>query len=158
MRFVIKLAESIQRPQRVNRTDGRLLVRDELLQRLCRLRLLSFDQQPLRRQPPERIVTAQCLHEIARQCAFERRDRRLLRLLPHDAIDASARVIAQRILMRPADTRLGVAVEPGYANTVLVAPATADVRSSSLVIAGRDDEETVGAAGLLWRIGRLITP
>ena len=63
-----------------------------------------------------------------------------------------------RLAAWSADTRLGVAVEPGYENTVLVAPATADVRSSSLVIAGRDDEETVGAAGLLWRIGRLITP
>lgn len=56
------------------------------------------------------------------------------------------------------DTRLGVDVAPGYSNTVLVAPAAAIVRSSSLVIAGRDDGETVGTAGLLQRIGRLITP
>ena len=56
------------------------------------------------------------------------------------------------------DTRLAVDVEPGYSNTVLVAPAAAVVRSSSLVIAGRDDGETVGATGLVQRIGRLITP
>lgn len=56
------------------------------------------------------------------------------------------------------DTRLGVDVAPGYSNTVLVAPAAAVVRSSSLVIAGRDDGEAVGAAGLLQRIGRLIVP
>jgi hypothetical protein len=56
------------------------------------------------------------------------------------------------------DTRLGFDVERGYSNTVLVAPATAIVHSSSLVIAGRDDNEGIGTAGLLMRIGRLIVP
>jgi len=56
------------------------------------------------------------------------------------------------------DTRFGLDVAPGYANTVLVAPAAAIVRSSSLVIAGRDDEKVVGTAGLAMRVGRLIIP
>lgn len=63
-----------------------------------------------------------------------------------------------RLAAWSSDTRLGVDVASGYSNMVLVAPATAVVRSSSLVIAGRDDGESVSATGLLQRIGRLITP
>ncbi len=56
------------------------------------------------------------------------------------------------------DTRFSLDVAPGYANTVLVAPPAAIVRSSSLVIAGRDDGEAVGTAGLAMRVSRLIIP
>jgi hypothetical protein len=63
-----------------------------------------------------------------------------------------------RLAAWSADTRFGIAVEPGYSNMVLVAPASALVRSSSLVIAGRSDDEAVGTSGLLQRIARLITP
>lgn len=63
-----------------------------------------------------------------------------------------------RLAAWSADTRLGVAVEPGYGNTVLVAPAVAVVRSSSLVIADRADDEPVGASGYLRRLGQLVVP
>ena len=72
--------------------------------------------------------------------------------------DVSPHVNLLRLAAWATDTRLGVAVEPGYANSILVAPAAAVVHTSSLVVCGRDDGETVGAPGLLKRIARLITP
>lgn len=71
---------------------------------------------------------------------------------------AAPHVNLLRLAAWSADTRFGIAVEPGYANTVLVAPAAAVVRSSALVVAGRDDGDTVGVSGLLHRVARLIVP
>jgi hypothetical protein len=57
-----------------------------------------------------------------------------------------------------ADTHLGLTVEPGYLNAVLVAAATADVLRSSLVVSAREDGEEVAGTTLLARIARLIVP
>lgn len=56
------------------------------------------------------------------------------------------------------DSRFGIEVAPGYANTVLVAAPGAMVCTSSLVIAGRDDPTSVGPADLIWRAARLFVP
>lgn len=78
--------------------------------------------------------------------------------LAADPAPNAPHISLHRLAAWSTDTRFGLDVAPGYANTVLVAPAAAIVRSSSLVIAGRDDEETVGTAGLAMRVGRLIIP
>ena len=78
--------------------------------------------------------------------------------IAHAGDGAAPHVNLLRLAAWSADTRFGIAVEPGYANTVLVAPAAAVVRSSALVVAGRDDGDTVGVSGLLHRVARLIVP
>jgi len=78
--------------------------------------------------------------------------------LAADPAPNAPHISLHRLAAWSADTRFGLDVAPGYANTVLVAPAAAIVRSSSLVIAGRDDDEAVGTAGLAMRVGRLIIP
>lgn len=75
-----------------------------------------------------------------------------------DASTASPHINFDRLAAWSADTRFGISVAPGYANAILIAPATAVVRSSSLVIAGRDDQEAVGAGDLFRRVKRLIVP
>jgi len=78
--------------------------------------------------------------------------------LAADPAPNAPHISLHRLAAWSTDTRFGLDVAPGYANTVLVAPAAAIVRSSSLVIAGRDDDEAVGTAGLAMRVGRLIIP
>lgn len=75
-----------------------------------------------------------------------------------DASSPATQVNFDRLAAWSSDTRFGISVEAGYANAILVAPAAAVVRSSSLVLAGRDDDESVGAAGLLQRVLRLVVP
>jgi len=78
--------------------------------------------------------------------------------LAADPAPNAPHISLHRLAAWSTDTRFGLDVAPGYANTVLVAPAAAIVRSSSLVIAGRDVDEDVGTAGLAMRVGRLIIP
>jgi uncharacterized protein (AIM24 family) len=63
-----------------------------------------------------------------------------------------------RLAAWSSDTRLGISVEPGYANAISVASAAAVVRSSSLVIAGRGEEDAIGTVGLVQRALRLVVP
>lgn len=80
------------------------------------------------------------------------------RALGDRASDAVPQVNLPRLAAWSADTRLEIAVEPGYSNAVLVAAATAEITHSSLVVAAREDGAEVGSGTLLSRIARLVIP
>lgn len=75
-----------------------------------------------------------------------------------DEQSAPARVNLLRLAAWSNDTVMGVEVEPGYANTVLCAPAAALIKRGQLAVAGRDDDETTGTLGFMFRLSRLVVP
>ena len=88
----------MKRPQRVNRTDRAVFGEHEFFQGLRAIDFSALHQVLLGEQPPIRHIVIQCGHQLRGGGCVERFFHRL-RLIPDDAIDTTARMIAQRIFM-----------------------------------------------------------
>jgi hypothetical protein len=149
------------------RSPTRIVVVELRGERLCfRMRHLAFFEHTLRLST---IVNAQipwasfesplitCIEGHGRVGLRIEGDPMLLaRSEPAEA--EAPQVNLPRLAAWCADTHLGLTVEPGYLNAVLVAAATADVLRSSLVVSAREDGEEVAGTTLLARVARLIVP
>ena len=99
-------AEAVERPERVDGGDRAVIGEDEFVERVGGVPVLAFDEQPLGDQAPDLGVAAEGGHQGGHGRAGERRHLFRGGAFGHDAVDAAALVIAQRVFVGAADAGL----------------------------------------------------